>query len=108
MNLMRMINMIKITFTHSEPVAAAVAARVRAARIEVQVVCAVRDRRVLRGRPVVAVRAGIAEAGVIAAARCWQEDATTVGLTSELATLYSILRRPFVGAIFSQFILLFT
>lgn len=59
---------------HREPVVAVVVVRVRVAGIEVQVVGVVRVRRVLRGRPVVAVRTGIVEVGDVAVARCWQEQ----------------------------------
>ena len=75
---------------HREPVVAAVAARVRAAGIEAQVVSAVRARRALRGRPVEAVRAGTVEEGVAAPARCWQKDAIAVHLACELVTFDTI------------------
>lgn len=51
---------------HTLTVVAVVVVRVRAIRIEVEVVGVVRVRRVLRRRPVVAVRAGIVEVGVVA------------------------------------------
>ena len=44
--------------------------------------------------------------GVVAAARCWQENATTVFLAGELAAIDTILRCPFVGAVVSQLVLL--
>ena len=59
---------------HTLTVVAVVDVPIRVARIEVQVVGVVRVRRVLRGRPVVAVRAGIVEVGAVAVARCWQEQ----------------------------------
>ena len=92
---------------HTRTVVAVVAVvPVRVARIEVQVVGVARVRRVLRGRPVVAVRTGIVEAGVVAAARCWQEDASAVGHTSILAAIDTVHCRPFVGAVVEQFLLL--
>ena len=84
-----------------------VVVRVRFTRIEIQAVGG-RARRVLRGRPVVAVRTGIVEAGGIAVARCWQEDAATIDITGELATFHTVHRSPFVSAVAYQFILLRT
>ena len=77
--------------------------RVRAVRIEVQVVGAVRVRRVLRGRPDATERAGTEEVGAAADARCRQEYAATVGLTGEFATFYTVHRCPFVSAVVFQF-----
>ena len=88
---------------HREPVVAVDAARVRAAGTEAQDVGAVRVRRELRGQPVVAVRAGTEEAGAAAVARCWQEDAATVGLTGEFASIDTVHSSPFVSAFASQF-----
>ena len=91
---------------HREPVAAAVdVVRVRAAGIEVQVVGVVRARRVLRGRPVVAVRTGIVEVGVVAVARCWQEDAAAVGPGKQSAA-NAALGRPSGSTVAYQFVLL--
>ncbi len=82
---------------------AVVAVPVRVARIEVQAVGAVRVRRTLRGRPVVAARTGAVEVVIPAVARRRQEDAYTVFLAGELATLDAVDRRPFVGAVVFQF-----
>ena len=70
---------------------------VRVARIEVQVVGVAPVRWVQRGRPVVAIRVGIAEAGVDAVARCWKENGTTVR-PCELSTIDAILGCPSIGA----------
>ena len=91
---------------HTSTAAAVGVAPVRVARTEVQAEGAARDRRALRGRPVVAVRTGIVEAGGEAAARCWQEDDAAVGLAGELTTFHTIHRRPFVGAVVAEFHLL--
>ncbi len=90
---------------HREPVVAAVVVRVRAARTEVQAVGVVRVRRVLRGRPVEAARTGIVEAGVVAAARCWQEDAAAIR-AGEQSPTNTILGCPCRSAIVKQLILL--
>ena len=70
--------------------ATAAAVPTRVARIEVQVVGEVRVRRTLRGRPVVAVRAGIADVVIPAVARRWQENAIKVYLARELVTFDTI------------------
>ena len=80
-------------------------ARVRVTRIEVQAVGAARVRRELRGRPIVAVRTGIVEGGVVADARCRQEDATTIGSGKQSAA-NAVLRRPSGSTVVSLFILL--
>ena len=79
------------------------AARVCEVGIETEVVSLVRVRRMLRGRPVVAFHTSLVENGVVTFARCWQEDATTVFFTGELATCLTIQHCPFVSAVVEQF-----
>ena len=78
--------------THtSTVVAAALVAPVRVARTEDKVVGGVvLARRILRGRPIVAIIADTVEAGVEAVARCRQEDAITIVFTDELPTFHAI------------------
>lgn len=86
-------------------VAAAIEVPVYVARVEVEEVGAAGVRRVLRRRPVVAVRAGRVEVITKAAARRRQEDATTV-FAFEDTPVYTILCRPFRSAVVSQLVLL--
>ena len=88
------------------PVVAAVdGGRVRAVRSEVQVEGAAHVRRVPRGRPIVAAHPGKVGEGVEAFAYRWQEDATAVG-SGEQHPVNTVHRRPFVGAVACQFVLL--
>ena len=52
-----------------------------------------------RGRPIVAVAASFVELRVPAFASSRKKDATAIGLTGELASIYTIHRCPFVGAV---------
>ena len=58
-----------------------------------------RGAHVERGRPIVAVAASFVELRVIAFASSRKKDATAIGLTGELASIYTIHRCPFVGAV---------
>ena len=86
-------------------VAAAAVGPVRVARTEEQVAGEARVRRVLRGRPVVAARAGTAEVGAVAVARCWQEDATAVG-PSEQPPVNTVSGCPSRSTVAYQLVLL--
>ena len=95
--------LISDNWTNALTVVAVVAVQVGVARAEVQVVGVARARRVLRGRPVVAVRACAAETLFPAVARRWQEDAVAVR-AREQSAVYTILRSPYMCGIIQQFI----
>ena len=79
---------------------------VRAVQTENEGVGSGRVQRILRGQPVVAVRAGDVEAVNLAEARRRQEYCAAVDLASEFAPFDTVHRRPFIGAVFNQFFLL--
>ena len=86
------------------PDAAATVVSFHAPTVEVEVhraarVALARVALVERGRPIVAVVASIVELRVPAFASSRKKDATAIGLTGELASIYTIHRCPFVGAV---------
>lgn len=96
------------TDAFTEVVGVAVAAPVRAIRIEVDVVEEVRVARIRRRRPVGAFRANTVElAAVIVITRSGQEDAIAIVLTGEHCAIHAIKRCPLTRAIVMQLLAIF-